>query len=257
MMLSSCSKYWVQTTWFKTFFLEEFMRKTTRLLALAFTVSLIGLSGSSLQTSSAQTTIAQTAGGAYYLPKGFKMTPFVSKTPVRSFKESKYVMKDNIDYQTVIETDAGRMVIDLFEDDTPTTVNSFIWLTLNHYYDGIAFHRVVEGFVVQGGDPNTLKPDSSGWGQGGPGYEYCLEKRKKLNFDSKGVIGMARTQVECSNGSQFYITLAPATNLNQQYTVFGKVTEGLNVLDKVVRGEPPAKPTRMKRVYIVQKKNRT
>jgi cyclophilin family peptidyl-prolyl cis-trans isomerase len=242
MILTGCSN---------PFFLEEFMRKPTQLLALAFTASLIGLSGSSLQTSSAQTAMA---ASAYYLPKGFKLTPFVSKTPVRSFKEAKYVMKDNIDYQTVIETDAGRMVIDLFEDDTPTTVNSFIWLTLNHYYDGIAFHRVVEGFVVQGGDPNTLKPDSSSWGQGGPGYEYCLEKRKKLNFDTKGVIGMARTQVECSNGSQFYITLAPATNLNQQYTVFGKVTEGLNVLDKVVRGEPPAKPTRMKRVYIVQKK---
>lgn len=242
MMLSGCSK---------TFFLEEFMRKPTQLLALAFTASLIGLSGSSLQSSSAQTSMA---GNAYYLPKGFKLTPFVSKTPVRSFKEAKYVLKDNTDYRAVVESDAGRMVIDLFEDDTPTTVNSFIWLTLNHYYDGIAFHRVVEGFVVQGGDPNTLKPDSSGWGQGGPGYEYCLEKRKKLNFDTKGVIGMARTQVECSNGSQFYITLAPTTSLNQQYTVFGKITEGLNVLDKVVRGEPPAKPTRMKRVYIVQKK---
>jgi cyclophilin family peptidyl-prolyl cis-trans isomerase len=244
--------------WFKPFFLEEFMRKPIQLLTLAFTASLIGLSGSSLQTSSAQTSMASSA---YYLPKGFKLTPFVSKTPVRSFKEDKYVIKDNIDYQTIIETDAGRMVIDLYEDDTPRTVNSFIWLTLNHYYDGIAFHRVVEGFVVQGGDPNTLKPDSSGWGQGGPGYEYCIEKRPKLNFDSKGVIGMARQgspqlpqNGECTNGSQFYITLAPATNLNQQYTVFGKVTEGLNVLDKVVRGEPPAKPTRMKRVYIVQKK---
>jgi cyclophilin family peptidyl-prolyl cis-trans isomerase len=233
---------------------EEFMRKPTPLLALAFAVSLIGLSDSSLQTSIAQTAMTPTSSMiAYYLPKGFKLTPFISKKPVRSFKESKYIIKDNTDYQAVIETDAGRMVIDLYEDDTPTTVNSFIWLTLNHYYDGIAFHRVVEGFVVQGGDPNTLKPDSSTWGQGGPGYEYCLEKRKKLNFDSKGVIGMARTQVECSNGSQFYITLAPATNLNQQYTVFGKITEGLNVLDKVVRGEPPAKPTRMKRVYIVQK----
>jgi cyclophilin family peptidyl-prolyl cis-trans isomerase len=235
--------------WFKPFFLEEIMRKPIQLLALAFTASLIGLSGSVLQTSS-----AQTAGGAYYLPKGFKLTPYLTKTPVRSFKEAKYVMKDNTDYQTVIETDAGRMVIDLYEDDTPTTVNSFIWLTLNHYYDGIAFHRVVEGFVVQGGDPNTLKADSSGWGQGGSGYQFGLEIRKKYKFDSKGVIGMARTQDPNSNGSQFYITLAPAPNLDGQYTVFGKVTEGLNVLDKVVRGEPPAKPTRMKRVYIVQKK---
>ena len=104
------------------------MRKPTQLLALAFTASLIGLSGSSLQTSSAQTMSAQTsmASSAYYLPKGFKLTPFVTKMPVRSFKEAKYVMKDNTDYQAVIESDAGRMVIDLFEDDTPTTVNSVL-----------------------------------------------------------------------------------------------------------------------------------
>ena len=189
-------------------------------------------------------------------PAGYTVTKFLSKDPVRTFKEAPYVLKDKTDYAVVIETDVGRMVLDLYEDDTPTTVNSFVWLTLHHYYDGIAFHRVLEGFVVQGGDPNTLNADPSLWGQGGAGYEFGLEIRKKYKYDSKGVLGMARTQDPNSNGSQFYITLAPAANLDGQYTIFGKVTEGLDVLDKVQRSvgdAPPTTPTRMTRVFIVEK----
>ena len=186
-------------------------------------------------------------------PDGYTVTAYLSQEPVRSFKEATYVLKDKTDYAVVMETDVGRMVLDLYEDDTPTTVNSFVWLTLHRYYEGIAFHRVVEGFVVQGGDPNTLKPDSSLWGQGGAGYEFGLEIRKKYKYDAKGVLGMARTQDPNSNGSQFYITLAPTANLDGQYTIFGKVIEGLDVLDKVVRGEPPTTPTRMTRVFIVEK----
>ena len=189
-------------------------------------------------------------------PDGYSVTAYLSQEPVRSFKEASYVLKDKTDYAVVMETDVGRMVLDLYEDDTPTTVNSFVWLTLHRYYDGIAFHRVVEGFVVQGGDPNTLNADPSLWGQGGAGYEFGLEIRAKYKYDAKGVLGMARTQDPDSNGSQFYITLAPTPNLDGQYTIFGKVIEGLDVLDKVVRsvGEaPPATPTRMTRVFIVEK----
>jgi peptidylprolyl isomerase len=217
-------------------------------------LSSLAIAGTLLSVTTPNAVLAQGNSSGYYLPKGFKLTPFLSKTPVRTFKDYEVTIKDKTDYRTVIETDVGRMVIDLYEDDTPTTINSFMWLALHHYYDGIAFHRVVEGFVVQGGDPNTIKPDSRLWGQGGPGYQFGLEIRKNLNFNTKGIIGMARTQDPNSNGSQFYITLAPTTSLNGQYTVFGKVVEGLNVLDKVVKGEPPAKPTRMKRVYIIEKK---
>jgi cyclophilin family peptidyl-prolyl cis-trans isomerase len=217
-------------------------------------IASLAIAGTILTVATPNTVLAQTSSSAYYLPKGFKLTPFLSKTPVRTFKDYEVTLKDKLDYRAVIETDVGRMVLDLFEDDTPTTINSFVWLARHHYYDGIAFHRVVEGFVVQGGDPNTLKPDNRLWGQGGPGYQFGLEIRKNLNFNTKGIIGMARTQDPNSNGSQFYITLAPTTSLNGQYTVFGKVIEGINVLDKVVKGEPPAKPTRMKRVYIIEKK---
>lgn len=217
-------------------------------------ISSLAIAGTVLTVATPNAVLAQTSSSAYYLPKGFKLTPFLSKTPIRTFKDYEVTIKDKTDYRAVIETDVGRMVLDLYEDDTPTTINSFMWLALHHYYDGIAFHRVVEGFVVQGGDPNTLKTDSRLWGQGGPGYQFGVEIRKNLNFNTKGIIGMARTQDPNSNGSQFYITLAPTTSLNGQYTVFGKVIEGINVLDKVVKGEPPTKPTRMKRVYIIEKK---
>jgi peptidylprolyl isomerase len=186
-------------------------------------------------------------------PAGWTVVPALSAAPVRQFKEAEYVLKDKTDYAAVIETDVGRMVVDLYEDDTPTTVNSFVWLALHRYYDGIAFHRVVEGFVVQGGDPNTVSGEPGTWGHGGPGYQFGLEIRQKYKYDAKGVLGMARTQDPNSNGSQFYITLAPTPNLDGQYTIFGKVIEGLDVLDKIVRGEPPATPTRMTRVFIVEK----
>jgi peptidylprolyl isomerase len=198
-------------------------------------------------TSSAQT-------GKPYIPAGYTLTPYLSSKPVRKFTEAKQVLQDGKQYAAVMETDAGRMVIQLYQDDTPTTVNSFVFLARNRYYDGIAFHRVIDNFVVQGGDPNTISGTPATWGTGGAGYEFCLEVRQKYKFDAKGVIGMARTQDPCSNGSQFYITLGPTPNLDNQYTVFGKVIEGLDTLDKVVRGEPPTNPTRMKSVYIVEKK---
>ena len=204
-------------------------------------------------TPPAATPPAPSTSSELVAPDGYSVTAYLSQTPVRSFKEATYVLKDKTDYAVVMETDVGRMVLDLFEDDTPTTVNSFVWLALHQYYNGIAFHRVVEGFVVQGGDPNTLNADASSWGQGGAGYEFGLEIRAKYKYDAKGVLGMARTQDPDSNGSQFYITLAPTPNLDGQYTIFGKVTEGLDVLDKITRGEPPATPTRMTRVFIVEK----
>jgi cyclophilin family peptidyl-prolyl cis-trans isomerase len=207
-------------------------------------------------TTTSNTTSSPSAmAGKPYIPAGYALVPFLTSKPVRVFKEApKYALDDSKDYAAVMDTDAGRMVIALYTADTPTTVNSFVFLARNHYYDGIAFHRVIDNFVVQGGDPNTISGDASSWGQGGAGYEFCLEVRQKYKFDTKGVIGMARTSDPCSNGSQFYITLAATPNLDGQYTVFGKITEGLDVLDKVTRGEPPQTPTRMKSVYIVSKK---
>jgi peptidylprolyl isomerase len=193
----------------------------------------------------------------YYVPAGYTLTPFLSTDAVHSFPAADQVIEAGKDYLAVIETTEGRIVLDLFEADTPITVNSFVWLTLHHFFDGIAFHRVIDGFMAQTGDPNTLGDDRSTWGTGGPGYTFGLEIVDSLRYDGAGVVGMARTQDPNSNGSQFFITFAPASNLDGQYTIFARVMEGLDVLPLIERGEtpPPADPTRMARVHIVEKPN--
>jgi len=126
------------------------------------------------------------------------------------------------------ETDQGRIVITLFEDDAPNTVASFITLTEQGFYDGLLFHRVVPHFVVQGGDPD-------GTGSGGPGYSIKRELGRK-HF--RGSIGMARGNDPDSAGSQFYFCLSAATthHLNAGYCVFGRISEGLDVMDKLRLG---------------------
>jgi peptidylprolyl isomerase len=201
---------------------------------------------------SADAAAPDAATPAYHLPSGYTLTPFLSDDAEHSFSAAGSVLESGIDYQAVLETDAGILVIDLSEVETPITVNSFVWLTLHHFYDGIAFHRVISGFVAQGGDPNTLGDDRNSWGSGDPGYSFGLEIVPSFTYDAAGVVGMARADDPDSNGSQFYITLAAAHNLDGMYTIFGHLTEGLDVLPKIARGEPPATPTRMQRVYIVQ-----
>ena len=194
---------------------------------------------------------AQPAG----VPEGYTRVEDLSEQPVREFKEEpEFQLEEGQDYAAVIDTNRGQMVVDLFED-VPTTVNSFVWLARHNFYQDILFHRVIEGFVVQAGDPNTVKDDRSQWGMGGPGYSIPLEVRQKYNFDEKGVLGMARAQDPNSGGSQFYITLAPAPNLNEQYTVFGKVVQGLDVLDRITKYEAPAEgqPDKIEDIYIVTK----
>ena len=191
--------------------------------------------------------------GDYIVPADTTLTPFLSSDPLRTFDAAGMALTDGRDYFAVMETDVGRIVIDLLEVDTPLAVNSFVWLALHHFYDGVAFHRVISGFVAQGGDPNTLDSSSATWGQGGPGYQFATEPSPALNFDGAGAVGMARTSDPNSNGSQFYITLAATHSLDGKYTLFAHVTEGLDVLPRIARGEPPAAPTRMLRVYIADK----
>lgn len=177
-----------------------------------------------------------------------------SDAPVRAFTEPEMVLVAGQDYRAVMETDVGRIVLDLYEDRTPLAVNSFVFLALHRYFDGLAFHRVLEGFVAQGGDPLTAMETRTRWGTGGPGYSFDTETFDDLTFDAAGTLGMARSQSRASNGSQFFITLAATSNLNGQYTVFGRVTEGLDVLPRIARNAtmttPPVTPTRMTRVRI-------
>jgi cyclophilin family peptidyl-prolyl cis-trans isomerase len=192
-----------------------------------------------------------TAGG------GFTATPYVTAAPERVFSEAEMVLAPGRDYRAVIETDAGRITVDLYETQTPLTVNSFVFLALHHFFDGLAFHRVLDGFVAQGGDPNTAADNRRAWGTGGPGYQFDTESVGGLTFDGAGVLGMARAASRTTNGSQFFITLAATPTLNGQYTVFGRVTDGLDVLARIARNEnamtPPTTPTRMTRVTIEER----
>lgn len=175
----------------------------------------------------------EVSGGASQaaIPAGYSVTPYLSDTQQRTFSEPQQVLEENTDYAAVIQTNEGTLVVDLYEDRTPETVNNFVFLARNHFYDGVVFHRVLADFMAQTGDP-------TGTGTGGPGYEFGLEVRDDLGFDEAGVLGMARTADPDSNGSQFFITLTATPHLSGEYTVFGDVMKGIDVLDKIQRINP-------------------
>lgn len=210
-----------------------------------------GSSGTSSSSSSSSSSGDSAAPPA--LPAGFTEVPYLSTEPKRKFAQAEQVLQANQDYIAVLETDAGRIVLDLYEVETPITVNSFVFLALNHFYEQIAFHRVIDGFMAQTGDPNSVAGKPTTWGRGGAGYTFGVEVQPSLTFDGPGVLGMARSSSPTSNGSQFFITFSAQSSLDQEYTVWGKVLEGLDVLPAIVRGEPPTTPTRITRVQIAIK----
>ncbi len=135
----------------------------------------------------------------------------------------------------VIETRFGNIELKFFPDAAPNHVNNFLELAKKGFYDGTTFHRVIPGFMIQGGDPNTKNPDKSTHGMGGPGYTIKAEFNDKPH--KKGTLSMARAANPDSAGSQFFICVADAPFLDRQYTVFGEVVSGMEVADKIV-GQP-------------------
>jgi cyclophilin family peptidyl-prolyl cis-trans isomerase len=127
----------------------------------------------------------------------------------------------------------GQFKIELYPEKAPITVNSFVFLSCKGFYDGVTFHRVLEGFMAQGGDP-------TGTGQGGPGYQFVNED-SDLTFDKAGVVAMANAGRD-TNGSQFFITFAPADFLNGGYTIFGQVVEGMDVVNGITLRDPDQSP---------------
>ena len=155
--------------------------------------------------------------------------------------------------KATIETNFGKIVFELLPDIAPETVRNFITLAKRSFYDGTLFHRVIPGFMIQGGDPNTKKPDKSKWGIGGPGYNIKAEFNSKSHL--RGIVSMARAMDPNSAGSQFFIVTKDSTFLDKQYTVFGKVTEGMDVADKIVnlprdKNDCPHQEAKMLRVTI-------
>jgi cyclophilin family peptidyl-prolyl cis-trans isomerase len=136
-------------------------------------------------------------------------------------------------FANVKMANGGEFVIQLYPDKAPKTVNSFIFLSCKGYFEGITFHRVLEGFMAQGGDP-------TGTGSGGPGYQFENED-SDLIFDKAGVVAMANAGRD-TNGSQFFITFGPTPQLNGDYTIFGQVIEGMDVVDGITRRNPEENP---------------
>jgi len=136
----------------------------------------------------------------------------------------------------VIRTSEGDMVVRFWNDAAPNTIENFKKLARSGFYDSTIFHRVVKGFMIQGGDPNSKDPAKENkYGEGGPGYKIKAEFNNHSH--ERGVVSMAREPNPDSAGSQFFICLAPVTRLDHQYTTFGKLSKGNDVLDKI--GEAP------------------
>lgn len=154
-------------------------------------------------------------------------------TPPQADELPKYNEKAS-NSQVRIATDKGDMVVRLFPDDAPMHAAAFLKLVENGFYDGLSFHRVEPGFVIQGGDPD-------GDGTGGPGYRLKAEFNSRPHM--RGTLAMARSSNPDSAGSQFYICLGDARFLDGQYTVFGEMTDGLDTLDAIRRGDKMQKLT--------------
>ena len=154
---------------------------------------------------------------------------------------------------TIEMQDGGKIVAELYPDKAPNTVNNFLDLAAGGFYDGLIFHRVIPGFMIQGGDP-------AGTGVGGPGYtikgEFALNGFRKNDIKHvRGVLSMARAQAPNSAGSQFFIMHQNAAHLDGQYAAFGKVIEGMDVVDKIAAVQTdwydkPKTPQVMKKVTV-------
>jgi len=133
-------------------------------------------------------------------------------------------------YTATICTDDGDFVVELFADKAPNTVNNFVFLAREGFYDGVTFHRVIKGFMAQGGDP-------TGSGRGGPGYRFEDEFHPALRHDGPGTLSMANAGPN-TNGSQFFITYTATPHLDGRHTVFGRVIEGMDVVAAIPERDP-------------------
>jgi cyclophilin family peptidyl-prolyl cis-trans isomerase len=156
----------------------------------------------------------------------------------------------------VVETTLGNIELEFLADKAPGHVKNFKDLANKGFYDGTTFHRVIPGFMIQGGDPNSKSQDKSNHGMGGPGYSIKAEFNNTPH--DRGVVSMARSQDPNSAGSQFFIVVKNSHFLDNQYTVFGRVIKGLDIVDKIVKvsrdsRDNPDVRVEMKSVKIVKR----
>ena len=161
----------------------------------------------------------------------------------------------NVSEVAVLKTSEGEMVLEFWSDVAPNHVENFKKLAKEGFYDGTAFHRVIKGFMIQGGDPNSKdESKKSSWGMGGPGHTVKAEFNSKAHV--RGVLSMARSQDPNSAGSQFFICHGDPRFLDNQYTAFGKLIKGDDVLEKIATtttepGDRPAKRMNVESIKIV------
>ena len=165
---------------------------------------------------------------------GGSSTTSTPTTPKTYAAPPRMTIDVNKKYFATIKMDIGDIKLELFPNDAPVTVNNFVFLARNHFYDGVTFHRVIPGFVAQAGDP-------TGTGSGGPGYTIKDEVNARKFLD--GTIGMAKTSAPNSAGSQWFICYAPQPNLDGKYTAFGQIVSGRDVLDKIMPRDPATATT--------------
>ena len=152
-------------------------------------------------------------------------------------------------YTATIETTEGTITADLYPKIAPQTVNAFVFLAREGFYEGVIFHRIIPGFMIQGGDP-------TGTGTGGPGYKLKAEFNDMKH--DKGVLSMARTNDPNSAGSQFFLMHEDSPFLDKQYTAFGMITSGIETVDKIVsaprdHNDRPKNPTKINKITIEEK----
>jgi cyclophilin family peptidyl-prolyl cis-trans isomerase len=155
----------------------------------------------------------------------------------------------NKTYTATIDTTAGEIKLELYPKEAPNHVNSWVFLAKDGFYDGVIFHRVIPGFMIQGGDP-------TGTGSGGPGYKLKQEFNPRSH--KRGVLSMARTNDPNSAGSQFFLMHADSPFLDNQYTAFGMITSGIETVDKIVSAkrnanDRPDNPTKINKITIEEK----
>ncbi len=207
-----------------------------RRLGLVVALVLIGALGA----GTVQAGITSTASG---LPQQSGQTPEdicaaatenIQEPETRTFDKAEQVLKDGVDYAAVLCTVKGPIFVDLLEDESPNTVNNFVFLAQNNYYNNTTFHRVLPGFMAQGGDP-------TGTGSGDPGYEFANEIDNSLSFDGPGVMAMANAGPD-TNGSQFFITFAATSWLDGSYNIFGRVIQGMEAAELLLARDPGQSP---------------
>lgn len=206
--------------------------KKTSLLAAVLTSSLI-LAGCSSKPADTATDIKLDKTGEANTMSEITSLP-TGEEPMKKLEDFEKIAAKT----AMISTNKGDIEVELYPDMAPVTVASFLSLAKSKFYDGIIVHRVEPGFVIQAGDPQTKTPGTeSMWGTGGPGYTIPDEFSSTFSYDQEGILAMAKTQAPNSGGSQFFITLGPAEFLDGNYTVFGKVTKGMDVVKNIQVGD--------------------